>query len=638
MPTSRLFRLKAEVADLSPGPKASTLAYVRVRVDTGVFHLDDLYDYCVPEKFSQLAAVGIRIQVPFGNKEVEGIIVDRISHPERAGSIKFISKILSPHPVATAVSLNLFQEIARDYACNPWDVIRSAIPPRVASVDKRRSADQVPSESQSDRKSSVQAHDTKKVKSRFVQLAPFTDASEQVASIAQSCLGQGNVLIVAPDENDVDQIHDHLVRSGDSVLKLTASLSREERYTNFLDCFSETRKIVVGTRSAIFAPVFGLSTIIIYKESSVDHYEVRSPGWNSKNVAKKRSVMEKLDVVTVGYSPSIEMAHEIDEGKVVFESYPKPVSVKAFDPDLGTLLPGRIFPEIRKALKSGPVLFLAARKGYGNALLCAQCRNVAHCDCGGRLQVGGRLIPPMCVHCGKTFKEWRCSFCKGSSQYLAGRGIERASEEISRAFPGTPVVISSGEVIKDRVDNKPSLVLSTPGGQPRVEGGYAAVVVLDAMRLFSHTDIRAQERAREIIFETSAMVRSGGSVLIVIDTVHPIVPAISRWNVVSLLKRDLGERREVNLPPYVASAVLVVSEKESISIATGLRKAIQDKRLPSSVQLFGPTPIAKNQSKLVLFCDHCDARDLQSFLHEFQKKRSIARKDLLTMRLEPYSL
>jgi primosomal protein N' (replication factor Y) len=355
-------------------------------------------------------------------------------------------------------------------------------------------------------------------------------------------------------------------------------------------------------------------------------------------VAKKRSMMENLDLITVGYCPSIQMAHEIDEGKVVFESHQKPVVVNAFDPDLGTLLPGRIFPEIRKALKNGPVLFLAARKGYGNALLCAQCRNVAQCDCGGRLQVGGRLIPPMCVHCGKTFKEWMCSFCKGRSQYLAGRGIERASEEISRAFPGIPVIISAGEVIKDRVDTKPSLVLSTPGAQPRVEGGYAAVVVLDAMRLFSHTDIRTQERAREIIFETSAMVSAGGSVMIVIDTVHPIVPAITRWNVVSLLKRDLAERREVNLPPYVASAVLVVSERESISIATGLRKAISDKRLPSSVQLFGPTPIAKNQSKLVLFCDHRVARDMQSFLHEFQKKRSIARKDLLTMRLEPYSL
>jgi primosomal protein N' (replication factor Y) len=200
------------------------------------------------------------------------------------------------------------------------------------------------------------------------------------------------------------------------------------------------------------------------------------------------------------------------------------------------------------------------------------------------------------------------------------------------------VIISAGDVIKDRVEAKPSLVLSTPGAQPRVSGGYAAVVILDAVRLFSHTDIRTPERARETIFETAALVSTGGSVLMVIDTVHPIVPAVTRWNVVALLKRDLAERRELNLPPYVASAVIIISEKESISITMGLRKSIKDNRLPQSVQVFGPTPIAKSQSKIVLYCDHSESGELQSFLHELQKKRSIARKDLLTLRLEPYSL
>jgi len=636
--TSRLFRLRAEVAATPSGPKASSLSYAKVRVDTGVFHLDELYDYCVPEKFSKLAVVGIRVQVPFGSKEVEGIIVDRVAQPERFGTIKFITKILSPHPVATDASLKLFEEVARDYACNPWDVIRSAIPPKVASVDKKTPTKERLLTIQDQRKKSVRARSVKKVKARFVQLAPAIDSAEQVALMAEKLLANGNVLIVAPDDRDVDLIINHLVTAKNPALKLTASMSREERYSNFLECLSEGKKIVVGTRSSVFAPVYELSTIVIFKESSPEHYEIRSPGWNSKDVAKKRSRLENVTLITVGFCPSIQIAREIDEGESEFEAHQRSLVVHAFNPDLGTLLPGRIFPAIRKALKGGPVLFLAARKGYGNALLCAQCRNIARCSCGGRLQVGGSLIPPICVHCGKSYKEWRCDFCKGSSQYLAGRGIERASEEISRAFPGIPVIISAGDVIKDRVEAKPSLVLSTPGAQPRVKGGYSAVVVLDAIRLFSHTDIRTPERARETIFETASLVGNEGSVIMVIDTVHPIVPALTRWNVVPLLKRDLTERKELNLPPYVATAVLIVSEKESNSIFTGLRKAIHDKRLPSSVQAFGPTPIAKGQSKIVLYCDHSRVGELQSFLHELQKKRSVARKDLLTLRFEPYSL
>jgi primosomal protein N' (replication factor Y) len=253
--TSRLFRLRAEVAPTPSGPKASSLAYVKVRVDTGVFHLEELYDYCVPEKFSNQAAVGIRIQIPFGNKEVEGIIVERVAQPERSGTIKFITKILSPYPVATIASLKLFDEIARDYACNPWDVIRSAIPPRVASVDKKLATTELSLESRVQPTKSANPRDSKKVNSRFIQLVPTIDASEQVASIAENLLAKGNVLIVAPDENDVDQIIKYLVAAKNPVLKLTASMSREERYANFLECLSDGTKIVVGSRSSVFAPV-----------------------------------------------------------------------------------------------------------------------------------------------------------------------------------------------------------------------------------------------------------------------------------------------------------------------------------------------------------------------------------------------
>jgi primosomal protein N' (replication factor Y) len=634
--TSKLFRLKAEVASTPPGPQAIELGYVRARVDTGVFHLDELYDYIVPEKFSDSAKIGVRIQVPFGSREVEAIIVERVGKPERAGALKFITKVLSPHPIATVSSLKLIDQIARDYASNSWDVIRSAIPSRVAAVDKRILSNVLAPQSEKldDQRKDV----SQKVHSRFIQLAAVIPAARQVASIATTAFERGNVLIVAPDEKDVDQILRELAGHKNTVLKLTASMSREERYENFLSCLIKGKKIVVGTRSSIFAPVDGLATIIIYKESSPEHFEIRSPGWNSKDVAKRRAKMEKLEIVSLGYCPSIEIAHLIEAGEVLFEGHQSSVSVAAFNPDSGTLLPGRIFPEIRKALLSGPVLFLAARKGYGNALLCSHCRNVALCECGGRLQVGAKSKPPMCVHCGKNYIQWRCNFCKGTAQYLAGRGIERASEEISRAFPGFPVLISSGDVIKESIDPKPSLILATPGAQPRVSGGYSAVVVLDATRFFSHTDIRTQERAREILFETSALISEKGKVLLIIDEVHPIVSALTRWNVVPILKRELAERREINQPPYVASTLMIMGEAEGVAISAGLKRAVSDHRLPQSIQVFGPTPVAKEQSKIVIFCEHRDAEKLQRFLHEFQKKRSVARKDLITMRLEPYSL
>jgi primosomal protein N' (replication factor Y) len=351
-----------------------------------------------------------------------------------------------------------------------------------------------------------------------------------------------------------------------------------------------------------------------------------------------RAELEGIGLAFTGFTPSVRMAYEIDRSTIKFNNQRTQVNVQAFSPTDGTLMPGRIYSEIKKALKRGPVLFVAPRKGYGNALLCAHCRNVALCKCGGRLSVSSKGLAPTCVHCGTGFPTWKCSFCDRDKQYLAGRGIERAAEEISRAFPGFPVVISAGDVIKDSVDSRPALVLSTPGAQPAVAGGYAAVVVLDAIRFFSQTDINGQERARELLFETASLVSSDGQVLLVLDDSHPIVAALARWNIAPLLKRELAERAELMLPPSVISAVLVMEQTSASPILSGLKKALEDGRLPSSTRIFGVTILPKGQAKIVMHVSHDQSSSLGAMLHELQRKRSIAKKDLFTLRIDPYSL
>lgn len=627
MATPRLFRLKAELAPAPSGPVADYLPVARVRVDTGVFHLDQLFDYSVPEKLSSSINVGIRVQLPFGGREVEGIVVSRTSKAERAGELKSITKVLSPHAVATQSSLDLFDECAQYFCCNPWDLIRSAIPPRVASVDRELSAFVPPENSVGQKTTPI-----------YQSFSPFLPAHEQIATLLDELKVNGSVLIIAPDEKDVDLVYDQLRSSHSNIMKLTSNTSREERYRNFLMSMRLDSTIVVGTRSAIFAPIRNLKTIVIYKESSPDHFEIRSPGWNTSAIAKIRSVNEGLQLFYMGFSPSIRVSFEIDKGIVKFRSQRVEVNVQAFTPHDGTLLPGKIFSEIKKALGQGPVLFLSPRKGYGNALLCAHCRNIAICKCGGRLNVASRNVAPNCVHCGTHYPDWRCTFCARDRQYLASRGIDRAAEEISRAFPGFPVILSAGDVIKERVESKPSLVLSTPGAQPLVDGGYAAIVVLDAIRFFSHTDIATQERARELLLETSSLIRRTGKVLLVIDDAHPITSTIARWNVAPLLKRELADREQLQLPPTVASAVLLADSTTAPQIVAGLRKALTDTRLPQSVRIYGPTVLPKGLAKIVIHGAHHEWSQVVAVLHELQRRRSIAKKDLLSIRIDPYSL
>ncbi len=627
MATPRLFRLKAEVAPAPSGPVAESLPIARVRVDTGVFHLDQLYDYSVPEKLSSSAVIGVRVQIPFGGRETEGIVVSRSAKAERAGELKSVTKVLSPHPVATTTSLKLFDAAAEFYCCNPWDLIRSAIPPRVAAVDKEF----VPQTSTLN----ISGGGSLPV---FQTLSPFQPSHQQIPDLIEQIKARGSILIIAPDEKDVDLLYGELKGIRHQVLRLTSSTSREERYRNFLLSMSIESSIIIGTRSAIFAPVKNLQTIIVYKESSPDHFEIRSPGWSTYAIAKLRAKSEGLQLIFTGFSPSVRCAFDIDQSQMKYRNEKVAVQVQAFAPHDGALLPGRVFTEIKKALAQGPVLFLAPRKGYGNALLCAHCRNIAMCKCGGRLQVASKGIAPTCVHCGTGYPAWKCSFCARDTQYLAGRGIDRAAEEISRAFPGYPVILSAGEVIKEEVESKPSIVLSTPGAQPLVDGGYSAVVVLDAMRFFAHTDISSQERARELLLESASLINKPGKVLLVIDDSHPIVSAIARWNIAPLLKRELADRQELMLPPTVASAVIVTAAQVAPQIVAGLRKALSEGRIPDSVRIFGPTVLPKDQAKVVIHVSHQEWSQLADVLHELQRKRSIAKKDLLNLRVAPYSL
>ena len=96
MATPRLFRLKSQVAPAASGPVATELPFARIWVDTGVFHLDTPYDYEVPEKFSDLVTTGIRVQVPFGSREVEGLVIERIAAPSVTNALKSITKLIHP--------------------------------------------------------------------------------------------------------------------------------------------------------------------------------------------------------------------------------------------------------------------------------------------------------------------------------------------------------------------------------------------------------------------------------------------------------------------------------------------------------------------------------------------------------------
>ena len=627
MATPSKLRLKAQLI-ARPVVRATSKPFARLWVDSGVLHLDSPFDYAVPLKLSGEIQVGVRVQVPFNGREVEAIVLERSDSTDVTGAIKEITKVISPHSVATTASLKLMEVVSRHWTCNSFDIVRSAIPARVAQVDKSFL---------------INPHPTSLISVKiqpdcFIAFEPVMDPTQQCVELLLQKTGPGSTLVLAPDESDVDLICEKLRELNLSYIRLDSSLSRADRYANFLKIRGSTECIVVGARSAVFAPVTNLKCVILFKESSFDYFEKRSPGWNVRDVLSLRSEIENFQRIYMGYVPSIDISLLIERAKVKYIFHTHRLNVKAFSSSDGALLPDRIFKDIRKGLTQGPVLFIVPRKGYGNALLCANCKNVALCTCGSRLAVTSRNTDPLCLICHTTYPDWSCSWCHSRKQYLGSRGIDRVGEEISRAFPGFPLLLSFGDVIKTSVENRPALVLATPRSAPRVTGGYGAVVVLEGWKFFAHPDLRSQERARELFFETAAMTDINRLVLLSIEETHSIVSSLVRWNPGVLVRRELNERAEIPLPPYLSTVVITGAAKEFTLIAAGLRKALDDGRLPSEVKIFGPSDEGGNIAKIVMYVPPEKRAVLVDFLRELARRRSIAKKEFLTIRFDPYSL
>jgi primosomal protein N' (replication factor Y) len=397
-------------------------------------------------------------------------------------------------------------------------------------------------------------------------------------------------------------------------------------------------QIVIGTRSAIFAPVSNLQTIVVFREGSESHYERRTPGWNVRDVAIIRSQLASIDLTFAGFAPSSELSLLIESEAIALKGKRAKVDATAYPQLHGELLPDRIFAPIRSALTRGSVLFLVPRKGYSQAISCASCRNIALCECGGRIYFGGPDKGFICSLCNLTRSEWSCKWCKKSSANLLGRGNLRYAHEIGRAFPGFAVISSDATHAVHEIENQHSIVLSTAGMAPVVSGGYQAVVILEADHLFSQLDLRAQERAREAIMQSASLLSPNGKALVVIDNSHPIVAALSRWNLSPLLARELREREQTQLPPLVHAIVLEIAHSDTPTFLTGITSSIKEGRVPSSTRILGPTRMDEENSRVILTVSRDHGQELFDFLVTYRKKRGIAKKSIPRMRIDPYVL
>lgn len=616
--------LKSELATQAPVAPIGEFTVAQVWVDASVYHLDTPFSYLIPGNLADSVFIGSLVMVPFHGREISALVIDIVAQDSTSG-LKSLSKVLGGIPLLAQEIIHLIQEAAKRYAAHPFDLIRSAFPDRVISVE-REFVDHVNS----------YAIETGKSQRQFLQLPPHQERSLLMASKIAERSKSGGVLVLLPDSQEVARLSRELSKLDISYVQLDSKLPKSEQYRNFLKARLGEVSVVIGTRSAVFAPVSNLRTLMIYNEGSEHFYERRSPGWNVRDVALLRQREQEFDLIFVGYSPSSEIGRLIDSGWIAYKRSRGKIKVVTYSAEHGELLPSRAIPILKKSLNVGPVLFIVPLKGYAQAIRCAQCRTVSRCICGGAHEKLTLSAPVSCNHCLAQVSEWRCAWCHSERVSMQSRGADRHQHELGLLFPGVKSMISTSDHPIDSVVDG-SFIVATPGMAPLSKNGYSAVVILEGNRFLNQPDMRANERVREMFFAHASLVSATGAVLLIQDEGHVIATALTTWNPSMAIHRELEERESLALPPYVRAVKLIMEPSEISRLHAALTSAREEGRIPAETKILGPISIGE-KSSLILTVPLETGEKLISTLHEFMRRRSVSKKSLPALRIDPYSL
>ncbi|KAA1249498.1 primosomal protein N' [Mycobacterium simiae] len=582
-------------------------------------HLDREFDYLVAAEQSDDAQPGVRVRVRFHGRLVDGFVLERRNDTDHQGKLGWLDRVVSPEPVLTPETRRLVDAVAARYAGTRADVLRLAIPARHARVEREANAVTDRPDVASIDPSGWQAYGrggqflgalAEARAARAVwQALPGEQWANRFAEAAAQTVRTGRaVLAIVPDQRDLDTLWQAATARIDerSVVALSAGLGPAARYRKWLAALRGSARLVIGTRSAVFAPVGDLGLVMVWADGDDTLAEPRAPYPHAREVAMLRAHQARSAALIGGYARTAEAhalvrsgwAHDIVAARpLVRARSPRVVALDNSgyaderDPAAHTArIPSIALRAARSALQAGAsVLVQVPRRGYVPALACGGCRAIARCrHCTGPLSLqergGGGAV---CRWCGRTEPTLRCARCGSDAVRAVVVGARRTAEELGRAFPGTAVITSSGDAVVAEVAARQALVVATPGAEPRVSDGYGAALLLDTWSLLGRQDLRAAEDALGRWMAAAALVRprgDGGVVIVVAESFIPTVQSLIRWDPVGHAEAELVARSEVGLPPSVHVAALDGTNE-------AVRALLDQAELPVQAELLGPVDL-----------------------------------------------
>lgn len=420
-------------------------------------------------------------------------------------------------------------------------------------------------------------------------------------------------------------------RFGDKVAILHSRLSQGERFDQWLKIHNGEIRVVVGTRSAVFAPLGNLGLIVVDEEHDTSYKQGDQPRYNGRDTALKRGQLEGAVVILGSATPQLETYNNaVHRGfhhyigmreRILSRPLPKMTVVDMAEEFRRHGRDSALSETLREKISSRleeneQVLIFLNRRGYAAMVLCRSCGYTEYCEhCSIRLTYHQENNLLVCHYCGFSKKVPReCPQCRKSYIHYHGDGTEKVQEELEALYPSAVIDRLDRDTTRRKGGFDTILGRFRKGETDILVGtqmiakghdfpGVTLVGVLNGDQSLGRPDFRAVERTFQLLTQVSGRAGRGekpGEVVIqTFNPGHYGVRSALQQDFSGFAEKELLARRRFAFPPYVALANLVIKGKneESARVRADqlnriLRKLVRTVFSESGIRVLGPAPSA----------------------------------------------
>lgn len=426
--------------------------------------------------------------------------------------------------------------------------------------------------------------------------------------------GEG-VLVLVPEISLTPQLYSRFKRLGEGIAVLHSGMTESERWHQWHKVAEGEARIVLGARSALFAPVRNLGLIVVDEEHDPS-YKQHEGGfrYHARDLALVRARMEGATVILGSATPSVETFFNARHGKLNLLTLPERVNRRNMPEVQVVDMRGKkgvfsqeLLQSLKECLSRGKqAILFVNRRGYAPFLLCEECGTSIRCKyCSVSLTYHADQGVLLCHYCGFSLKAPQvCPNCSGRRMTQIGFGTEKVTEALKDLFPTKRIARMDSDVISSQKDYEKALLALERGevdvlvGTQMVVKGHdfpkielVGVVLADVT--LNLPDFRAAERTFQLLSQAAGRAGRGEGIgKVVVQTFvpeHYTVQAAASHDYLAFHRQEIQQRRLLDYPPFCRMAsIRVISEDRDKAYRAS--EELVKKIRSDNIKVLGPAP------------------------------------------------